>query len=114
MGELAAHIAASELCSASCEAPDNDNILRAAVYRINDEIVSRCERENVDIMATTMAALRFSDSGISLCNVGDSRIYRLSSGKLARLSLDQTCPAPPGAAKPRLSQSLGKKKGLVQ
>lgn len=112
-GELASLIAASGLAECRARSPKNENLLRQAVYLINDEIIERTAKENLDMMATTMAALRFSDVGISLCNAGDSRIYRLSNKKLVRISLDQTAPLIAQEVKPRLNQYLGKEKGFV-
>ena len=42
------------------------------------------------IMGTTVAAIFFSDDKISICNLGDSRIYGYKNGNLKQISKDHT------------------------
>ncbi|MCD8157265.1 MAG: hypothetical protein LUD53_07575, partial [Clostridiales bacterium] len=43
---------------------------------------------------------------VAICNIGDSRIFRLSKGQMEQLSMDHVGVAPYGR-KPPLSQNLG-------
>ena len=104
-GEIASYLAAREAASVNLteNAPDalTDLCKRASAavfeYQKNNELTS---------MGTTAALLHFGESDITLCNVGDSRIYRFSSGQLRQMSVDHTALAPFGRKAP-LYQYLG-------
>lgn len=113
LGEQASAIAADELGKCVFDSADNDNILRFAALRMNERVLKAAEDNGVALMATTMAALRFAPGRVTVCNVGDSRVYKLDGKKLVRLSLDHTAPIAEGELKPRLSQYVGQKKALV-
>ena len=57
---------------------------------------------------TTLAALYITHRRVCVCNVGDSRVYRLRGKELSQLSQDHVDgrPYPPGV-KPPLMQHLG-------
>lgn len=57
-------------------------------------------------IGTTAALLSFSRRHAVVCNVGDSRIYRLAGGKLTQLSACHVTPSVSGG-KPLLTQNLG-------
>jgi protein phosphatase len=57
-------------------------------------------------MGTTAAMLLFSKHNITLCNIGDSRIFRISENEMFQVSMDHVSIAPFGK-KPFLSQNLG-------
>ena len=57
-------------------------------------------------MGTTAAMLVFADKEIALCNIGDSKIFRLYDGSLEQISKDHVGVSAFGV-KPPLSQNLG-------
>lgn len=59
-------------------------------------------------MGTTMAGLYFSGRYVYVCNVGDSRAYRLRDGELLQLSVDHVAKRPGSAGqKAPLTRYLG-------
>lgn len=61
------------------------------VKRINREIFSDAERAPLyKGMGTTLVAIVIEGSQMTIANIGDSRAYMYSSGKLERLTEDQT------------------------
>lgn len=76
-----------------------------------------CQKANLDIcdyatlhkvtsMGTTAAMLVFTEKEVALCNIGDSKIFRLCNGTLEQISMDHVAVAAFGV-KPPLSQNLG-------
>ena len=57
-------------------------------------------------MGTTAAMLLFSKKDITLCNIGDSKVFSFSEGELEQISKDHVVISAFGT-KPPLSQSLG-------
>jgi protein phosphatase len=57
-------------------------------------------------MGTTAAILLFSEKKIILCNIGDSKVFRISNRRIKQLSVDHIAAAAYGV-KPPLSQHLG-------
>jgi len=77
--------------------------------RIVDESIARGMR-----MGTTAAFCAIHESDLVICNVGDSRIHRMQSGKVVQLSEDHTeanlllkAGIKPNTKKGRLAQYLG-------
>lgn len=105
-GEIASHIAAAD---ALILKPDNkgaaDSLLRFC-QTANADICEYAKRNGISSMGTTAAMLVFSKNEITLCNIGDSKIFRLSDGKFEQISIDHIAPAPFGM-KPPLFQNLG-------
>lgn len=104
-GEVAAYIAAlsaSEMCF------NGDAVIALGKYCTDANIkICRYAKENsVAAMGTTAALLLFGKRSVTLCNVGDSRIYRYSGGELQQISKDHAVAAPYGK-KPLLYQTLG-------
>ena len=57
-------------------------------------------------MGTTAAMILFGAKRVHIANVGDSRIYRMSGGRLTQISLDHSLECP-GRKKAPLTQFLG-------
>ena len=64
------------------------NFLSAACAKINDAVVAKQKEMCTERMGSTMVALYFSHNHVYVCNIGDSRAYRLRSGELLQLSVD--------------------------
>lgn len=104
-GDVAAYIAAKSaaaLTIGSDPAQDLSDYCQGVNIRI-------CEyaRENALRSAgTTAAMLAFTQGGIMLCNIGDSKVFRLGVSGLEQISQDHLCAAVYGT-KPPLLQNLG-------
>lgn len=55
---------------------------------LNEAVVQAKKEQYTDRMGTTMVALYFSGRSVYVCNLGDSRAYRLRSGEFLQLSED--------------------------
>jgi len=62
--------------------------LNRMCQRINDAVVAKQEELLTDRMGSTMVALYFSHNYVYVCNLGDSRAYRLREGEFLQLSED--------------------------
>lgn len=104
-GEVAAYIAAKNATALKIE-DDAAAALSRFCDKANADICNYADENEVFSMGTTAAMLAFTDKGITLCNIGDSKIFRFCAGALEQISEDHLAPAPYGV-KPPLSQNLG-------
>lgn len=90
-GQTAAFTAARTLHQLS-QKPENDPILYLTrlTRGLNLGVHRRSGQLHIHGMGTTLALLCFLEDRVYSCNLGDSRIYRLSEGQLHQLSLDHT------------------------
>lgn len=95
LGEVASHQAAKQL-SQRRKAPlfRPQRHLRQLVSQLNDAVVAAQKELLTARMATTLAMLWFHKRHVYVCNVGDSRIYRLQNGSLQQLSVDHVAIRP--------------------
>ena len=104
-GEIASFIAAKEFAEARISRSPEEGLMRLC-RQINRSICEYANENGVLSMGTTAALLYISKRSVTACNVGDSKIYRCSRGKLGKLSVDHIAAAPFGG-KPPLLQNLG-------
>lgn len=104
-GEVAAYIAAKNAAEINV-GEDAAADLSRFCYKANAEICDYAASHEVSAMGTTAAMLAFTDKGIALCNIGDSKILRMCNGDLEQISKDHLSVAAYGV-KPPLSQNLG-------
>ncbi len=104
-GEIASFIAAQ---TASCEINSKDSIafMKNLCFNANHQICKFMKENLIYSMGTTAAMLLFSKHNITLCNIGDSRIFRISENEMFQVSMDHVSISPFGK-KPFLSQNLG-------
>lgn len=104
-GEIASYIAAKE---ASVTPLSKDGVLTLTEYckQANTKICEYAENNAVSAMGTTAAMLLCSKDEITLCNIGDSKIFRFAGGELEQISKDHVVISAFGT-KPPLSQNLG-------
>lgn len=104
-GEIASLIAAK---TASKFPIESNPVLSLRKYCsvTNDSICKYADQHGMMAMGTTAAMLAFTNSGITLCNIGDSKIFRFAEGELEQISVDHYAIAAHGM-KPPLSQNLG-------
>lgn len=96
-GELAARMAAEELCGyqdALCSGhlADLDNIVNCFISKANSDIEQVIIKTSRN-MGSTLALLIVCGNVIKTYNLGDSRIYAYSEGILTQLSRDHTVTA---------------------
>lgn len=104
-GEVASLIAASRAAKVRLgERPLEE--LKKYCSDANRLICDYADQHEIDSMGTTAALLAFTEKGISLCNIGDTKIFRFSHGTLKQISIDHYSVAAYGK-KPPLSQNLG-------
>lgn len=104
-GEIASLIAAENAAALSIEKNPVD-AFKQFCQKANTDICNYIARNELSAMGTTAAMLAFSSSGITLCNIGDSKIFRFSGGILEQISKDHVAISAFGV-KPPLSQNLG-------
>ncbi len=84
------------------------SFLTAMCTEINAAVLSKQKELKTNSMGTTMAALYFSYNYVYVCNLGDSRAYRLRAGEFLQLSEDHVAKKDvPSAGKAPLTQNLG-------
>lgn len=104
-GEIASYIAAKESSSTHIK-KDAVHTLIDYCKQANDVICEYADNNSISSMGTTAAILLCSKSEITLCNIGDSKIFRFSEGNLEQISKDHIAISAYGT-KPPLSQNLG-------
>ena len=109
-GETAAFVAAQGMHAAmdrldSFFVPER-HFLQQMTRQLNDLVSAKRQEMHTDHMGTTMAALLFSQNYVYVCNLGDSRAYRLRSGEFMQLSRDHA-ERPDGEKKGLLTQFVG-------
>ena len=62
--------------------------LNSMCMKINDAVVAKQQEHCTERMGSTMVALYFSHGYVYVCNLGDSRAYRLRDGEFLQLSVD--------------------------
>ena len=93
-GEFAAYatvsgIAELEKAVKAAKPEEIDGLVQAYVVKINDMICERMKEKSVRI-GTTIVIVVITDDLIRPYNIGDSRIYNYSKGKLKQISEDHT------------------------
>ena len=104
-GEIASYIA-SKAASDIEIGKDATEALSKFCKKANLAICDYATLHEVSSMGTTAAMLVFTEKEVALCNIGDSKIFRLCDGKLEQISMDHVAVAAFGV-KPPLSQNLG-------
>jgi len=111
-GELASFAAARQLQQTQRTMTDffvpEKKYLLQLTQQLNNAVVQKKEELLTEKMGTTMVALYFTNRRVYVCNVGDSRAYRLRDGEFLQISLDHTekRPGREGRKAP-LTQHLG-------
>lgn len=104
-GELASWLAAQ--CASEVVLRDKPvAALTLLCKTANQKICDYVLENGLTSMGTTAAMLAFTPKGITVCNIGDSKIYLFNQDGLTQISMDHVSVAPFGT-KPPLSQNLG-------
>lgn len=104
-GEIAAYLAARDFSEKERSRLSGDELIRLC-RQVNRGICGYAQRTGVFAMGTTAALLYMDGRRFTVCNVGDSRVYRFSKGRLEKLSVDHVAAGSAGM-KPPLLQNLG-------
>lgn len=108
-GEQAAFAAARQMQRSTKSVADffvsENQYLQRLTAQLNEAVVSQAKQLQTTQMGTTMVCLYFSGRMVYVCNVGDSRAYRLRGGEFMQLSRDHLDERP--GHKPLLTQHLG-------
>ena len=81
--------------------------LNSLCMKINDAVVAKQQELCTERMGSTMVALYFSHGYVYVCNLGDSRDYRLRDGEFLQLSVDHLEKREQTRKKAPLTQHLG-------
>lgn len=82
--------------------------LNQLVFQLNDAVVRAKKELRTEHMGTTFTALYFTAKTVYVCNVGDSRAYRMRAGEFLQLSEDHVSQyVQSEGRKPPLTQYLG-------
>lgn len=91
-GEVASSIASF---ATQCADFSGDNVGEKIIgfaRDINRRVRQYAVDNDIENMGTTFAGAVFSDVGIHIGNVGDSKVFRLHNGKIRQLSVDHVLP----------------------
>lgn len=89
--------------------------LQRLTFRLHEAVLEAQKEMQTEYMGTTMAALYFFGRYVYVCNVGDSRAYRLRGGEFLQLSKDHVDRRPlQDGKKAPLTQHLGFGGGEVE
>lgn len=108
-GELASFAAAESMKSMSRKLMDyfipEREFLTGMCMKINNAVVAKKQEMCTEHMGTTMALLYFSHGYVYVCNLGDSRAYRLRDGEFLQITEDHV---------EKRDEKLGRKAPLTQ
>lgn len=89
-GEVASITAATEM-SKSLTATSSDEEIKDALLQANDAILKRVDGQtSLRGMACTVAGVVLRENGITVYNVGDSRVYKVKCGMMLQLTTDDS------------------------
>ena len=86
--------------------------LQSYCAKTEKDICTYSAEKRLSHTGTTAAALVFTPGKIGLCNIGDSKIYRISRNKIEQISADHSVLVPSG--KRYLTQNFGMSSSSVQ
>ncbi len=104
-GEMASLLAAQTARTAQ-KSGDAQSVLSGICRKANDAVCRFTDQNNLEACGTTAAMLLFDAADVTVCNVGDSKIYHLANGQLEQISVDHLSLAPRGHKAP-LAQYIG-------
>lgn len=105
-GEIASLIAASETAKYNNNSESGEVVLGNLCKYLNSKVCEYAQEHNVSCMGTTAAVIRFEKEKIHICNLGDSRIYRIWNDSIKQISEDHVLEGFT-MGKPPLTQFLG-------
>lgn len=104
-GEMASYIACTKMEEFQYNKKP-DTALLTFCKNANNAICKFADENSVTTMGTTAAMVLFDRKKVYICNIGDSKVFKFSQGKLIQLSQDHLALVAKGMKAP-LSQNLG-------
>lgn len=104
-GEQASFLAARRAAGTSLDQPPRQ-ALEEICTEANRDICAFAAGRRLEGCGTTAAMLVFGPGQVTLCSLGDSRVFQIAGGRVRQISQDHVTPAPFGR-KPPLLQYLG-------
>lgn len=80
--------------------------LQQTIQKMNEWICQEAQKDKT-FMGTTAAMMYIFETEVYICNIGDSRIYRLRENQLMQISEDHVEKIALTSGKPALTQNLG-------
>ena len=106
-GETASLLAAQGTADFDRLSGSGERILTGLCASLNNSVRGFMAQNRISRMGSTAAVLRFAEDGITACNLGDSRIYRITDGAAVQISVDHAAKSACMRGKPPLVQYLG-------
>lgn len=103
-GNIAAEIAVNRL---TAEISKGERNLSTICLMINADICRYMKENNISSMGTTAAIIRIENEKITVCNIGDSRVYKISNSEIEQISIDHIMDAGRFRTRRVLTQHLG-------
>ena len=103
-GEVASFVAASHSELFARDRGEYEEYLYELAEMLNEKVLEETLARSLVMMGTTAAMIQLAQDDVYVLNAGDSRIYKLASHELRRISRDHTVPAYGGKA---LTKFLG-------
>ncbi len=91
-GELASYISAKSAVDYTFDNEDIAKSLLSFTESINRNVRNYADKNQVEIMGTTFAGVVFSGENAYIGNVGDSKVFCISGGKINQISVDHILP----------------------
>ncbi|MGN0459638.1 MAG: PP2C family protein-serine/threonine phosphatase [Ruminococcus sp.] len=91
-GEVASSIASNATQGVDFSGDNVGEKILDFTRSINQRVRQYAVDNDIESMGTTFAGVVFSDLGIHIGNVGDSKVFRLHNGKIHQLSVDHVLP----------------------
>jgi protein phosphatase len=105
-GNLASRVALNMIADVSPKWSCADDV-DAALHDVNDQVRAVGVETDLEGLGTTVAGLCFLADELIAFNVGDSRIYSITGGKVQQLSVDDSIFGADGRPTNIITQSLG-------
>lgn len=107
-GEIASFISAFTFSKAlKTISGDPATVLNSACYMMNDAVCDFMRENSIRSMGSTAAILMFDPCHVTVCNLGDSGIFRVNEDSLLKVSTDHVESNPAFSSKPMLTQFVG-------
>jgi len=97
-GEIASFVAASHSELFARDRGEYEEYLYELAEMLNEKVLEETQARSLVLMGTTAAMIQFAQDDVYVLNAGDSRIYKLTSHELRRISQDHIVPAYGGKA----------------
>lgn len=107
-GEIASFISAFTFSKAlKTVSGDPATVLNNACYMMNDAVCDFMRENSIRSMGSTAAILMFDPQFVTVCNLGDSGIFRVNESSLLKVSTDHVESNSAFSSKPMLTQFVG-------